>query len=134
LFNKLGGEVSVTKTDDGVVITMSDLLLFDTGGTRLSEKGLDILRKVASVLSKLAYHVKIKGHTDSSPISSVMYPSNWELSSARASTVVRILVQEGVPPQYISAEGYAHYHPVTTNDTARGRARNRRVEIVYTAR
>jgi len=131
LFNKLGGEVSVTKNEDGVVITMSDLLLFAEGGTTLSDKGLDILRKVAVVLSKLAYHVKIKGHTDSAPISSARYPSNWELSSARASTVVRHLVDNGVPPFYISAEGYAQYHPVATNDTASGRARNRRVEIVY---
>jgi chemotaxis protein MotB len=131
LFNKLGGEVSVTKTEDGVVITMSDLLLFTQGGTKLAPKGLDILEKVASVLSKLAYHVKIKGHTDSAPISSVYFPSNWELSSVRASTVVRLLVKNGVPPQYISAEGYAHYHPVATNDTSKGRALNRRVEIVY---
>ena len=131
LFNKLGGEVSVTKNDDGVVITMSDLLLFGRGGTQLSEKGLDILKKVASVLSKLAYHVKIKGHTDSDTISSARFPSNWELSSARASTVTRLLVQNGVSPQLISAEGYAQYHPVATNDTARGRALNRRVEIVY---
>ncbi|WP_022668196.1 OmpA/MotB family protein [Desulfospira joergensenii] len=131
LFNKLGGEVSVTKNDDGVVITMSDLLLFDQGGTRLSAKGMDILGKVAAVLSKLAYHVKVKGHTDSSPISSNLFPSNWELSTARASTVVRLLVANGVPPRYISAEGYAQYHPVATNDTAMGRARNRRVEIVY---
>jgi chemotaxis protein MotB len=131
LFNKLGGEVSVTKTEDGVVITMSDLLLFAQGGARLSDKGHDILQKVASVLSKLAYRVKIKGHTDSEPISSNHYPSNWELSSARASTVVRLLIQNGVSPKYVSAEGYAQYHPVATNDTARGRARNRRVEIVY---
>ncbi|MCP3873206.1 MAG: flagellar motor protein MotB [Desulfobacteraceae bacterium] len=131
LFNKLGGEVSVTKTEDGVVITMSDLLLFSQGGTTLSAKGHDILEKVASVLSKLAYHVKIKGHTDSSPISSSYFPSNWELSSARASMVVRLLVKNGVPPQYISAEGYAHYHPVATNDTTKGRGLNRRVEIVY---
>jgi chemotaxis protein MotB len=131
LFNKLGGEVSVTKTEDGVVITMSDLLLFAQGGTTLSDKGRDILKKVAAVLSKLAYHVKIKGHTDSSPISSSMFPSNWELSSARASTVVRLLVRNGVAPQYVSAEGYASYHPVATNDTAKGRSLNRRVEIVY---
>ncbi len=131
LFNKLGGEVSVTKTEDGVVITMSDLLLFAQGGTTLSPKGLDILEKVAFVLAKLAYHVKIKGHTDNEPISSARFPSNWELSSARASTVVRLLVQNGVPPFYVSAEGYAQYHPVATNDTAQGRARNRRVEIVY---
>lgn len=102
LFNKLGGEVSVTKSEDGVVITMSDLLLFAEGGTKLAPKGLDILEKVAYVLSKLAYHVKIKGHTDSEPISSALYPSNWELSSARASTVVRLLVQNGVPLLYFS--------------------------------
>ncbi len=131
LFNKLGGEVSVVKTEEGIVITMSDLLLFEAGGTRMSDKGYDILKKVAAVLSKLAYHVKIKGHTDSSPISSTQYPSNWELSSARASMVVRLLVENGVPPQYISAEGYAHYHPVASNDTEKGRALNRRVEIVY---
>ena len=131
LFNKLGGEVSVTKTDAGVVITMSDLLLFSEGGTKLSAKGIDILEKVAAVLSKLAYHVKVRGHTDSDPITSFIYPSNWELSSARASTVTRLLVTNGVPPFYISAEGYAQFHPVATNDTAQGRARNRRVEIVY---
>jgi len=131
LFNKLGGEVSVTKTEDGVVISMSDLLLFSRGQTNLSAKGIDILKKVAVVLSKLAYHVKIKGHTDNSPISSAMFPSNWELSSTRASTVVRLLVENGVPPQHVSAEGYANYQPVATNDTARGRSLNRRVEIVY---
>ncbi len=131
LLNKLGGEVSVTKNEEGIVITLSDLLLFPEGGTNLSEKGHDILGKVAALLSKLAYHVKIKGHTDSSPISSTIYPSNWELSSARASMVARLLVDNGVLPQYISAEGYAHYRPVATNDTAKGRALNRRVEIVY---
>jgi len=131
LFNKLGGEVSVTKTEAGVVITMSDLLLFSAGGTRLSPKGMEILERLASVLSRLAYHVRVRGHTDSEPISSSLYPSNWELSSARASTVTRLLVKNGVPPFYISAEGYAQYHPVATNDTPQGRARNRRVEIVY---
>ena len=131
MFNKLGGEVSVTKTEDGVVISMSDLLLFSRGQTNLSAKGIDILKKVAAVLSKLAYQVKIKGHTDNSPISSTMFPSNWELSSVRASKVVRLLVENGVPPQYVSAEGYASYHPVATNDTAKGRSLNRRVEIVY---
>ncbi len=131
MFNKLGGMVSVTKTEEGVVITMSDLLLFEKGSTRLSDRGMDILKKVASVLKRFAYHIKIKGHTDNTPISTEKFPSNWELSSARAGTVVRILVDHGINPELISAEGYAHYHPVATNDTAEGRARNRRVEIVY---
>ncbi len=131
LFNKLGGEVSVTASEDGVMITLSDLLMFSKGGTQLSEKGHEILKKAAVVLSKFAYHVRIRGHTDSSPISSTAFPSNWELSTARASKVVRLLVENGVPSQYISAEGYAHYHPLATNDNAKGRALNRRVEIVY---
>ncbi len=131
MFNKLGGLVNVSESDMGVVITMSDFLLFSAGGTQLTTKGVDILNKIAVVLSRLAYHVKIKGHTDSEPIHTERFPSNWELSSSRASSVVRVLVGSGVNPRLISAEGYAHYSPVATNDTEKGRARNRRVEIVY---
>lgn len=131
MFNKLGGMVSVTETDVGVVITMSDLLLFKPGGTELSAKGVDIMKKIASILSRFAYHVKIKGFTDSSPIRTGRVPSNWELSSLRACSVVRLLTKRGVEPGLISAEGYAQFHPVATNDTEQGKARNRRVEIVY---
>ncbi len=131
MFNKLGGLVNVSESEMGVVITMSDMLLFAQGGVQLSEMGHDVLRKVASVLSRLAYHVKVKGHTDNTLVQSEMFPSNWELSASRASVVVRLLVENGVNPKYISAEGYAQYNPIATNDTERGRARNRRVEIVY---
>ncbi len=131
MFNKLGGMVSVTQTDTGVVITMTDMLLFKKGGVRLAPKGRDILEKVAFVLAKFAYHIKIRGHTDNIPMRSVMFPSNWELSSGRAGAVVRLLVQYGVNPNLVSAEGYAGFHPVATNDTEEGRAHNRRVEIVY---
>ena len=131
MFNKLGGMVSVTQTDTGVVITMTDMLLFKKGGATLAPRGIDILEKVAFVLAKFAYHIKIKGHTDSLPMRSVRYPSNWELSGARAGAVVRLIVKHGVDPNLVSAEGYAGYHPVATNDTEEGRAQNRRVEIVY---
>jgi chemotaxis protein MotB len=131
LFNKLGGMVNVSETQDGVVITLSDMLLFSAGSSDLSEKGMEILRKVAGILSQLAYHVKVKGHTDNEPIRTDRYPSNWELSSSRAGAVVRLLVTHGVDPRLIAAEGYAQYRPVATNDTAQGRASNRRVEIVY---
>lgn len=131
MFNKLGGLVTASEGDSGAVITMTDMLLFQEGGAELSDMGIDILMKIASVLSRLAYHVKVKGHTDNSEIKSKTYPSNWELSAARASAVVRLLVENGVNPKYISAEGYAQYEPVSTNDTKDGRARNRRVEIVY---
>ncbi|MBF0379207.1 MAG: flagellar motor protein MotB [Desulfamplus sp.] len=131
MFNKLGGLVTASEGDMGAVITMTDMLLFEKGGAELSDMGIDILRKIASVLSRLAYHVKVKGHTDNVEVNSKVYPSNWELSAARASAVVRLLVESGVNPKYISAEGYAQYKPVATNDTEEGRARNRRVEIVY---
>ena len=131
MFNKLGGMVSVTQTETGVVITMTDMLLFRKGGVRLAPKALDILEKVAFVLSKFAYHIKIRGHTDNIPMRSVMFPSNWELSSARAGAVVRLIVKYGVDPNLVSAEGYAGYHPVATNDTEEGRSQNRRVEIIY---
>ena len=110
---------------------MSDMLLFSRGGVTLSEKGRDILKKVAGVLSQLAYHVKVRGYTDNSPINTARFPSNWELSSSRASSVVRLLVQSGVPPALISVEGFSQYHPVASNDTEAGRALNRRVEIVF---
>jgi len=131
MFNKLGGMVSVTQTETGVVITMTDMLLFRKGGVRLAPKALDILEKVAFVLAKFAYHIKIRGHTDNIPMRSVMFPSNWELSSARAGAVVRLIVKYGVDPNLVSAEGYAGYHPVATNDTEEGRSQNRRVEIIY---
>ncbi len=131
MFNKLGGMVSVTQTDTGVVITMTDMLLFKKGGVRLAPKGIDILEKVAFVFAKFAYHIKVRGHTDSLPMRSARFPSNWELSGARAGAVVRLIVKHGVDPNLVSAEGYAGYHPVATNDTEEGRAQNRRVEIVY---
>ncbi len=131
LFNKLGGLVSVSKTDDGVVITLSNMLLFQRGEAQLSPRGDEILKKVAAVLSQLAYHVKVKGFTDNFPVHSSQYPTNWELSAARACAVARLLIKQGVNPELISAEGYAQYHPVATNDTAKGRAKNRRVEIAY---
>ncbi len=131
LFNKLGGLVNVSESEAGVVITLSDLLLFSAGDASLSEQGADILKKVTAVLAQLAYHVKVKGHTDTSPISTGRYPSNWELSASRAAAVVKLLVASGLDPGLISAEGYAQYRPIATNDTEKGRARNRRVEIVY---
>ncbi|MBF0210636.1 MAG: flagellar motor protein MotB [Desulfamplus sp.] len=132
MFNKLGGLVTATQGDMGAVITMTDMLLFEQGGATLSDMGIDVLRKIASVLSRLAYHVKVKGHTDNVEVkNNELYPSNWELSAARASAVVRLLVESGLNPKYISAEGYAEFKPVATNDTPDGRSRNRRVEIVY---
>jgi chemotaxis protein MotB len=90
-----------------------------------------VLTKVAEILRREQQHqVMVEGHTDTVPISGSLFPTNWELSTARASRVVRFLIAGGVPQRRLSAAGYAALHPLATNYTAVGRSRNRRVEIV----
>lgn len=131
MFNKLGGKVKVEEGDDGVVITISDMVLFEPGASAISPNGLEVMRKIANVLKQFAYPIKVAGHTDNIPIKTEKYASNWELSSNRASDVVRYLINQGVDPRMLSAQGYAEYRPITSNKTADGRAKNRRVEIIY---
>jgi len=131
MFNRLGGMVKVQESDIGPVITISDVLVFQKGEADMSKEGLYILKQVAEILKQFAYHIKVAGHTDSTPIYSSRYESNWELSSSRASKIVRFLEDQGIDPKNLSAIGYAHYKPIATNDTEDGRAQNRRVEIYY---
>lgn len=131
MFNKLAGMVEVKETEDGAVITISDVLLFRTGEAKITEEGLEVLGKIAYVLKQFRYPIEVAGHTDTIPIRTSKFPSNWELSSRRASEVVRYLITRGVDPRTLSAAGYAQFRPVDTNDNASGRAKNRRVEILY---
>ncbi len=131
MFNQLGGMVKVEQNEMGAVITISDVVLFPPGDSRMTEDGLKIIRKIAIVLAQFQYHIQIAGHTDNTPISSACYPSNWELSASRACEVVRYLTQNGLDPTMLSAVGYGEFRPIDTNDTPEGRAQNRRVEIVY---
>ncbi len=131
MFNKLAGMVKVEENESGAKITISDVVLFGSGQTNMSPSGLDIMKKVAKVLVQFHYPIKIVGHTDNSPIKTGKIPSNWELSSNRACDVVRFLVKNGIKPSYLTAEGRAQYRPVATNTTNAGRAKNRRVEIIY---
>ena len=131
MFNKLAGMVRVYENEDGAVISISDMVLFPAGAVSMSADGLEIMEKVALVLKQFSYRIKVAGHTDNSPITTARFPSNWELSSHRASSVVRFLIKQGIDPTLLSAEGYAQYRPVATNDTPEGRGQNRRVEIVY---
>ncbi len=131
MFNKLGGLVNVQESEMGAVITISDVVLFPAGKSNISKDGLGIMAKVSAVLSQFPYHTKIAGHTDNIPIHTARYPSNWELSANRACEVVRFLVSQGLDPRKLSAEGYAEFRPIATNDNSEGRARNRRVEIIY---
>ncbi len=131
MFNRLGGMVKVHESDIGPVITISDILVFEKGKSDMSREGLYILKQVADILKQFSYNIKVAGHTDSIPINSARFESNWELSSSRASKIVRYLEEKGVDPKNLSAIGFAHYRPIATNDTEKGRTQNRRVEIFY---
>jgi chemotaxis protein MotB len=114
-----------------VVRVLTDRVLFDSGQAELKPAGLPLLNEVASLLNvDQQYPIVVEGHTDDIPISSTQFPSNWELSTARATTVTRYLIAQSVNRNRLGAAGYADLHPVATNATDAGRALNRRVEIV----
>lgn len=132
LVNDLGGKVSVTNSDKGAVITLSDMLLFMPGDAEIISEGENIMEKLTKILAQFRYKVRIVGHTDNVPVSKGnKYKDNWELSAARACDVVDILIREGVDPIFLTASGRASVEPIASNDTPEGRARNRRVEIIY---
>lgn len=123
--------VHLLQANAGIVIRLQDDILFDTGTAALLPGAEPVVRKVASLLSQLrGFVVSVEGFTDSRPIATPDFPSNWELSTARALSVLHALVRAGVDPSMMSATGYGEYRPVAPNATAEGRAQNRRVEIV----
>src|SRR6059058_82507 len=114
-----------------VIRLLTDRVLFDSGLAELKPAATPVLSKVGEILRKERIHqVMVEGHTDTVPISGSVFPTNWELSTARASRVVRFLIGAGVQSHRLSAAGYSALHPIATNLTAAGRSRNRRVEIV----
>ncbi len=119
------------QTAEGVVIGMSGALLFDSGKVELRPEATEVLAEVAKVLRPLPNPLRIDAHTDNIPPESPTYPTNWELSAARAVSVARFLIEEGgIQPERMAAAGYAEYRPVASNDTRENRARNRRAEIL----
>jgi chemotaxis protein MotB len=124
--------VHVAVESRGLAIrVLTDSLLFSSGSATLESQGQPLLTEIAALLNVDHVHpIAVEGNTDNVPITGGAFPSNWELSTARASSVVRFLVGRGVDPQRLSAVGYAEQHPIATNTTAAGRALNRRVEIV----
>src|ERR1019366_5777200 len=114
-----------------VIKVLTDDLLFESGQATLEGRSHALLGEIGQLLNVDETHpIDVEGNTDSVPIHGGVYPSNWELSTARASTVVRFLAERGVSPHRLTATGYAEQHPLASNATAAGRARNRRVEIV----
>lgn len=129
--NKLAGQVQVSEGERGAVITISDVVLFPPGKARMTYQGRQTLKEVFALLKQFNYDIKIEGHTDDTPIHTERFPSNWELSAARAAEVARMLIAEGFPPEKLSVEGFAQYRPKVPNTSAKNRAINRRIEIVY---
>ncbi len=128
-----GGQVKVTESNRGISIEINASLLFAPAQAVLNKDSINVLTAVGKVLANDTHQVQIEGHTDNLPIASPVFPSNWELSSARASSVTRLFVENGVAPQRIVVIGYADNRPVDTNDTPDGRARNRRVTVMILA-
>lgn len=122
-------QVSVNPTRRGVVLDISASSLFKTGEAVLQPGSLEVLREVSAVLNKEELPIEVEGHTDDIPIMTEKFPSNWELSSARASSVVRMLIANGVPEKRLSVVGLASNQPLAPNDSPENRARNRRVSI-----
>jgi chemotaxis protein MotB len=128
-------EVALRTVPDGLVISLRDIGFFDSGSATLRASSLPAFSRIAALLAKGSYRIRIEGHTDNVPIHNAHFPSNWELSTARASELVRLLtVRYGFSPDRLAAAGYAQYHPVASNATAEGRAQNRRVDIVVLGR
>jgi chemotaxis protein MotB len=121
--------VSISQTKRGVVVDISANVLFGTGEATLQPGMLNVLRQVAAVLQKEESPIEVEGHSDDVPIATAQFPSNWELSSARASSVVRMLIDSGVPAKHLSVVGLASNQPLVPNDSPENRARNRRVLI-----
>ena len=125
------GRLSVKIVEGRMVVELATDVLFSSGSAKLSDQGGDALDDVAQVLASLGERTfQVEGHTDNVPIATERYPSNWELASDRALVVVRRLIAGGVSPAHISASSHAEHQPVSDNETAGGRAQNRRIEIV----
>lgn len=130
---KIGNELGVDVTYSGkaVIITLRDAVFFDSGKGYINEEAYPVLDDIAETIRKISNSVRIEGHTDNVPISTGKFPSNWELSTARAVNVLNYLVEKGgVDQQRLSAVGYGESRPVFPDDNVENRAKNRRVEIV----
>ena len=124
-----GVSADVTKT--GALISLSDTLIFDSGEATINESAYPVLDRISGVLNEICLPMSVEGHTDNVPIHTAQFPSNWELSVARAVNVAKYFVEKGnIPPELVSAAGYGEMHPLVPNDTPEHRAMNRRVEIV----
>lgn len=133
LNEKLANNSSVTLVKDnrGLIVRMNNSILFDEGSAIIKKNASKTLDEVIGVISQVDNKVLVEGHTDSTPINTKTYPSNWELSTARATNIIGYIIRTGkIPPQRLSAAGYGEYMPIADNTSSGGRLLNRRVDII----
>lgn len=127
----LGDVISATRTEEGVILVLQDSILFESGEAEILDSGVPFLDEVARLLKGIGNTVRVEGHTDSRPISTYRFPSNWELSGARAGVVVRYFIEEhDLDEERFLIAGYADTRPVAENTSQENMSKNRRVEIV----
>jgi len=128
-------EVALHMDADGLVVSLREIGFFDSGSAAIKPGAEDAFGRVASILREHPFPVRVEGHTDNIPIHTSQFASNWELSTARATGLVESLIEDhGIPADRLSAAGYAEFHPVAPNDSAKGRQLNRRVDVVILRR
>ncbi|MGA9811419.1 MAG: flagellar motor protein MotB [Terriglobales bacterium] len=124
-------EIQMRVTPEGLVVSLREVGFFNSGQAELLKNGHKTLTRIATILGGRGFEIRVEGHTDNVPVHNSRFKSNWELSTARATTVVSLLIeQHGFDPLLVSAAGYSQYRPVESNKTERGRAANRRVDLV----
>jgi len=128
--NNLNTNVEIIQNTRGVVIQIKDNVLFNSGSADILDNSTIFLNSVDDLIHTLNNEVIVEGHTDNVPISTSIFKSNWELSAARAISVVNYFINKGENPSRFSAQGYGEYRPITLNDTAENRSKNRRVNIL----
>lgn len=132
-FKKLtdAGTLSVKIVDGKMVVSLGSDVLFPSGSAKLSQAGVDAIKEVSLQLASIpGKRYQVEGHTDNVPIATAVFPSNWELASARALSVVRTMIDSGMPGDRVSAASYGEFQPVHANDSTEGKAANRRIAIV----
>lgn len=127
----LQDKVKLEITQRGLVVTLTGEVLYDIGETRIKSPGREVLDKLFGMIKDIPNNVKVEGHTDNWPINNDKFPSNWELSTTRATNVIRYFIDNyQINPSRLSAAGYSEYRPLYPNNSAKNRARNRRIEVV----
>ena len=126
------GSLEIKKQKQGIILVLPEKLLFESARAEIRGEGIEVIDTLASILSGIKQNITIDGHTDSTPIKTFQYESNWHLSVARALNVAYQLLDQGVPEENLSIRGYGSQKPVAENLTEAGKAKNRRVEISIT--